>query len=89
MPDKPQKASTELTKPVYQVTVRGKLKEDWREWFNGTLIPTEGLSEGNPTTTFTCRMRDQAELIGILNWLHNINMVIEMVCLIPNSSDRK
>ena len=89
MPVKSHEESARPSQVLYQVTVRGKLGEDWREWFNGMLIATEGLSEGNPTTTFTCRMRDQAELIGIINWLHNINVVIEMVCLIPNSSDRK
>ena len=67
---------------VYQLTVQGALKEDWRDWFNGMLISTERNSGGSKTTTFTCKIRDQAELIGIINWLHDRNMVIEWVCLL-------
>lgn len=69
---------------IYQLTVQGALKEDWRDWFNGVLIATEGLSRGNSSTTLTCKVRDQAELIGIINWLHNMNMVIEKVSLFPS-----
>ena len=77
----------ETTRPVfriYKLTVRGSLEEDWTEWFNGMLISTEHSPEGHASTTFTCKVRDQAELIGIINWLHNMNMVIEMVSLIPS-----
>jgi hypothetical protein len=74
---------------IYQITVQGELKSDWQDWFNGMLIATEGLCEGNSATTFICKMRDQAELIGIINWLHNMNMVIELVSLVPKSSDMK
>jgi len=87
MPGKPHKASSKLTHAFYQVTVRGNLREDWRDWFNGILITEEGLSEEHSATTFTCKVRDQAELIGIINWLHNMNMVIEMVCLAQKPND--
>jgi len=89
MLNKPQKESSKLTQALYQITVVGILKEDWRDWFNGMLIATEGLSEGTSSTTFTCKVRDQAELIGIINWLHNMNMMIEMVSLINKRDERK
>ena len=89
MLNQPNKESPKLTQSLYKITVCGKLREDWQDWFNGMLIATQGLSERNSTTTLTCRVRDQAELIGIINWLHNMNMVIEMVCLLPESCDRK
>jgi len=69
---------------IYQITVQGELKSDWRDWFNGMLIATESNHHKKTSTTFTCKVRDQAELIGIINWLHNMNMVIEMVSLIPS-----
>lgn len=87
MPSKPHKASSKLTQARYQITVRGNFREDWRDWFNGMLIAEESLREGHSATTFTCKVRDQAELIGMINWLHNMNMVIEMVCLVPKSTD--
>ena len=77
------------TRRIYKLTVKGTLKEDWRDWFNGLLIASEGLCQENSSTTFTCRVRDQAELISIINWLHNRNMVIEMVCLYPSGLEEK
>jgi hypothetical protein len=72
---------------LYQITVRGTLKEDWQDWINGMLTVSKDLSTGN-SSIITCAVRDQAELIGIINWLHNMNMVIETICLIPEISDR-
>ena len=66
---------------LYQIAVQGALKEDWRDWFNGMLIDTEGPNTEVAATTFICKVRDQAELIGIINWLHNMNLTIEKVCL--------
>ncbi len=89
MSTKPLKESSKLTQALYQITVEGTLKEDWRDWFNGMLIAAEGLSNGNFSTILTCKVRDQAELIGIINWLHNMNMVIDMVCLVQKSNERE
>lgn len=74
----------ELTKPshtIYQLTVQGNLTEDSQDWFNGILIAAEHNTKNNQTTMLTCRVRDQAELLGIINWLHNMNLIIEKVCL--------
>ena len=75
------------TDKVYQLTVQGALKEDWQDWFNGMLIATELNSKRNSITTLTCKVRDQAELIGIINWLHNMNLVIENVRVSPTGSE--
>lgn len=81
--------SGNTSSPIFQITVRGKLSEDWKEWFNGMLISAESSSHQNPTTTLNCRVRDQAELIGIINWLHNMNLTIEKVSLIPAGKEIK
>ncbi|MEJ2487649.1 MAG: hypothetical protein P8Y68_18170 [Anaerolineales bacterium] len=81
------RAQKKSANTIYQITVQGKPKEDWRDWFNGMLINIEANSRGSTTTSFTCKIRDQAELIGIINWLHNRNMVIEKVCLVRSGSE--
>lgn len=81
MIDRLEQATTRPAYKIYKLTVQGLLKEDWTEWFNGMLISTEHLSERHASTTFTCKVRDQAELIGIINWLHNMNLIIECVNL--------
>ncbi len=75
--------------PIFQITVRGTFSEDWKDWFNGMLIAAENFSQGYSTTTLTCKVRDQAELMGIINWLHNMNMVIEKVSLVPVEKESK
>ena len=84
-----QEEAARPSRKLYQITVRGTLEDDWRDWINGMLISSEDVSDGNSTTTITCKVRDQAEFIGIINWLHNMNLEIEKVCLLPISSDRK
>ncbi|MGD2027376.1 MAG: hypothetical protein PVI99_06125 [Anaerolineales bacterium] len=64
---------------TYQITIKGALTEDWADWFNGMLISFDYDVENSPNTVLTCRVRDQAELNGILNWLHNMNLTLMQV----------
>ena len=61
---------------IYQIAVEGKITENWTDWFNGLVIDLENIPEEKPTTVLTCKVRDQAELNGILNWLHNLNLTL-------------
>jgi hypothetical protein len=72
-----------LSSPAtYQIIVRGKLDQHWAEWFNGTLINLEHSCSDSPHTILTCRVRDQAELYGILNRLNSLNLVLLQVTFI-------
>jgi len=69
-----------MTSPaIYQITMKGKLDEHWTDWFNGTKINLEHNLEGIPHTTLTCRVRDQSELLGILNRLNSLNLPLLQV----------
>lgn len=61
---------------TYQITIKGALSENWRDWFNGMLVSYERDSEHSSHTTLTCNIRDQSELVGIINWLHNMNLTL-------------
>lgn len=61
-------------KAVYKIVVKGKLNEDWAEWFNGSNIRIEKDQQGNPVTILTCHIKDQSELFGILNRLNSLNL---------------
>jgi len=67
---------------VYQITVKGKLDECWSDWFNGTTLSIEFGLAGNPCTVMTCKVRDQAELFGILNRLNSLNLPLLKVDLL-------
>jgi hypothetical protein len=72
-----------MTSPAtYQINVKGKLDKHWADWFNGTNILLEQSLEGTPHTTLTCHVRDQAELLGILNHLNSLNLPLMQVILI-------
>ena len=76
-----------MTSPaIYQIIVKGKLDEHWTDWFNGTNILLEHSLEGKPHTTLTCRVRDQAELLGILNQLNSLNLPLMQVALIKDEN---
>ena len=72
------------SRATYRITAKGKLDEHWVYWFNGTLINFEHNIAGNPHTILTCQVRDQAELLGILNRLNSLNLPLLQVELINN-----
>jgi len=76
MTNQTQNAPNKPASTTYQITIKGTLTEDWADWFNGMLVRFETDSEHASRTTITCKVRDQSELIGILNWLHNMNLAL-------------
>jgi hypothetical protein len=68
---------TSKKKPaIYEIRVRGRLDEDWVEWFDDmTLIHT---SEGH--TLLSGPVPDQAALHGLLNKIRNLNLDLISVC---------
>ena len=61
---------------TYQITIKGILTENYADWFNGMLVDFENNGDSSPHTILTCRVRDQSELNGIINWLHNMNLTL-------------
>ena len=69
-----QKEPGMATPGTYQITAKGKLAGNWGDWFNGATIQTDHNPQGNHRTILICNVRDQAELLGILNRLNNLNL---------------
>lgn len=59
---------------IYVIKVKGRLSDQWADWFNGTLVNHEQLYEGQALSALTCRVRDQSELVGILKQLNALNL---------------
>ena len=71
-----------MTTPgTYQIIVNGKLDHYWGDWFNGTTTLEENQLDGYPQTTLLCQVRDQAELLGILNQLNSLNLPLIQLTL--------
>jgi len=61
--------------------IRGKLDGHWAEWLSDTAISMDYNSGSPPNTILTLQLRDQSELLGILNRLHGFNLLILQVTL--------
>jgi hypothetical protein len=66
----------------YQITVLGRLPDQWGAWFNGSTIRVGHGRRGSPHTTMTCPEIDQAQLLGILNRLNSLNLALLEVILL-------
>lgn len=66
----------------YQVVIAGRLDKGWEDWFNGTQNPLESNQSGSPVTTLNCHVRDQSELLGVLNRLNSLNFPLISVRLL-------
>jgi len=66
----------------YQVVIAGRLDKGWEDWFTGTQDQLENSQSGSPITTLNCHVRDQSELLGVLNHLNSLNFPIISVRLL-------
>ncbi len=80
MTDNLNKTRIKLWTPAtYRIEVEGHLNESWSECLAGMHISTRKRSDQTAVTTLTGRLRDQAELTGVLNSLHDLHRPIMKV----------
>ena len=64
------------TPATYRVEVDGHLDESWSDRLAGMRITTRTRSDQTTVTTLIGRLRDQAELSGVLNSLYGLHLSI-------------
>jgi len=64
------------TPAVYLIEVEGHLDESWSDRLGGLRIKTRQRADQSTVTMLTGRMRDQAELSGVLSSLYELHMPI-------------
>jgi hypothetical protein len=64
------------TQATYRIEVEGHLDESWSERLAGMRITSHKREDQTTLTTLTGRMRDQAELAGVLNSLYELHLPI-------------
>ncbi len=80
MSDNQNKTSIKLWAPAtYRIKVEGHLDESWSECLAGMHITTRKRSDQTAVTTLIGRLRDQAELTGVLNSLNDLHCPIVKV----------
>jgi hypothetical protein len=77
MNNKSNEKHTKLRTPAtYRVEVEGHLAESWSERLAGMRITTRKRLDQTTVTTLVGRLKDQAELSGVLNSLYDLHLSI-------------
>ncbi len=71
---------------VYRIVVQGALGEDWSDRLAGLAITRSTPGSQPPRTTLLGRIRDQAELSGVLDTLYGLHLPIVKVEQIADDS---
>ena len=74
MSEKKSKRLTLDSKAVYRIQVQGCLEESWSDRLAGMEITMNIQVYQDPVTTLLGEVKDQAELIGVLNGLYELRM---------------
>jgi len=64
------------TPATYRIEVEGLLAESWSDRLAGMRITARNRSDQTTVTTLVGRLRDQAELSGVLNSLYDLHLSI-------------
>ena len=64
------------TPSKYRIIVQGYLEEVWSDRLADMQITMSMPGENEPVTTLVGQVRDQAELVGVLNGLYELRMPI-------------
>ena len=64
------------TPATYRIEVEGHLDESWSERLAGMHITSRKRSDQTTVTSLIVRLRDQAELSGVLNSLYDLHLSI-------------
>ena len=71
----------------YSIRVQGVLDESYVDRLGDMLIRVIKREYENPETTLTGRVRDQAQLMGILNSLYELHLPLLSVSIIPKGNE--
>ena len=61
---------------IYRIKIQGCLNSNWSERLAGMTITNDCKNHQTATTTLKGRIRDQAELSGVLNSLYELHYPI-------------
>ena len=72
---------------TYRIVVQGQLDGGWSDRLAGMEITTTSRWDKPPLTTLVGRIRDQAELSGVLDTLHGLHLPIVKIETIEDEGE--
>jgi hypothetical protein len=77
MPNSHKAEHLKLWTPAdYKIEVEGVLDESWSDRLAGMRVSSRKRADDSTVTTLTGRLKDQAELTGVLNSLYELHLPI-------------
>lgn len=64
------------TPATYRIKVKGCLKESWSDLLAGMKVTTSSQGDEEVFATLVGRLKDQAELSGVLNTLYELHLLL-------------
>ena len=61
---------------TYRITIKGRIEESYSENLGGMHITVRSHRDGSDVTILTGEVKDQAELMGILNSIYGLHLPI-------------
>ena len=61
---------------IYRIRIVGHLEESWADRLGGMRIEESSRGDQGSNTTLVGRIRDQAELVGVLNTLYELHLTL-------------
>ena len=71
---------------TYKIFVQGCLEDVWSDRLANMAITMDLSNEHSPVSTLTGKVRDQAELVGVLNGLYELRMPLLYMEIINEES---
>lgn len=68
----------------YCIKVQGVIDKHYAGYFGEMIISYEEKAEGRKTSKLTGSLKDQSELLGVLNALHNLRLPIISIQTLDN-----
>lgn len=69
---------------TYRIRVQGCLEEIWSDRLSGMKITMNMQDYQGPVTTLVGQVKDQSELIGVLNGIFELRMPLLSLDLVPD-----
>lgn len=70
---------------IYIIRIQGTLHDRWKHWFDGMTATT--LENGE--TIIEGFIKDQSELVGVINQIHSLNLrLISVNCKEEDASEK-
>ena len=73
---------------IYCITIKGSIDQRYAGYFGEMIISTEKKEEGQTTSKLTGSIKDQAELMGVLNGLYNLHLPIVSIKTLDEKSGK-